>query len=147
MPLLTELGIFLRGGGYNDAAPLALKQNHYISQLGWGKRFGVALAQGLGSKPFQLRVSAFFRDDAFPFAVAGLLLEKTRKVHDLTGFVLGQSIHDANQFLGCRTHDERLNRRPIPRNHEHAPATDSNVRGRHKRTGSRTKSFSCRVKE
>jgi hypothetical protein len=49
--------------------------------------------------------------------------------------------------LGCRTHACKLNRRPIPRNHEHAPATGSNVRGLHKRAVIRTESFSRRVKE
>jgi len=46
MPLLTELGIFLRGGGYNDAAPTALKQNrcnHALLEDGFSD--GVNLCQ------------------------------------------------------------------------------------------------------
>jgi hypothetical protein len=33
--------------------------------------------------------------------------------------------------LGCRTHACKLNRRPIPRNHEHAPATGGNFADEH----------------
>lgn len=88
------------------------------SQLERIQRFGCALAQGRGGELFQLGISAAFGEDAFPFAVARLLLEKTREIYDLAGFVFGQSVHDTNQFLRCRTHAGRLNRLPIPCNYE-----------------------------
>ncbi len=71
------------------------------------KRFRRAFAQRLGGKMFQLRVSAPFGDDPFPFTVAGLLLEKTCEVHDLAGLVLGQTVHDVNQLLGYGTDGEK----------------------------------------
>ena len=77
-----------------------------------------AFAQGRGGELLQLGVGALPGMDAFLFAVAGLLLEKPREIHDRAGLVLGQSVHDANQLLGCRTHGQRLNRHPMPCNRE-----------------------------
>ena len=90
------------------------------SQLGRVKRFRRALAQGGGGELFQLRVGAGRGVNTFPLAVAVLLLKKPREIHNLARLVLGQTFHDADQFLGGRTHGEMLNRQPTPRNPEHA---------------------------
>src|SRR5882724_6593423 len=78
------------------------------SQLGWIKRFSGAFAQCLGSELFQFRISTLFGDDALPFLIAGLLLEKAGEIHNLARLVFWQATENLNEFFGNCRHADRL---------------------------------------
>jgi hypothetical protein len=80
------------------------------SQFGEIERFGRTFSQRVGRKFIEFRTGLRIIKNPLPGRVTGLMLEKTRKIHDLPRFCFRQGINNLGQFFGNRCHVEILAR-------------------------------------
>ena len=84
------------------------RDGSWRSQLRRVKWFGGTFAQRVRHELVQLGIGALLGDDAFPFTVAGLLLEEAREIHDRLRLVFGKTAYDFDEFFRCRCRGQRL---------------------------------------